>query len=150
RLVPYKGTDILVEAAADLVRAGRVAIEIFGDGPERPRLERMVAGFGLTSGIEFAGFVDHRELQNPLCRAQVLGFPSVREFGGTVVLEAMALGLVPIVVDYGGPGELTTHDTGIKVPLGSRADIVRGLRAALERIAADPYRLRDLSIRARA
>ena len=150
RLVPYKGADILIEAAADLVRAGRVAVEIFGDGPERARLERMVAGFGVAGGVTFAGFVEHTALQGRLCRAQVFGFPSVREFGGTVVLEAMALGLVPIVVDYGGPGELATHDTGIKVPLGSRAEIVRGFRTALERIAADPYRLRDLSIRARA
>jgi glycosyltransferase involved in cell wall biosynthesis len=77
-------------------------------------------------------------------RAHVLGLPSVREFGGGVVLEAMALGVVPLVVDYGGPAELVTARTGLKVPLGTRAEIVAGLREHLEELCAKPERVAAL------
>jgi glycosyltransferase involved in cell wall biosynthesis len=61
----------------------------------------------------------------------------------------MALGLVPIVVDYGGPAESTTADTGFLVPLGNRAEIVAGFRRRLESIVADPRQLAGMSARAR-
>jgi len=67
-----------------------------------------------------------------------LVFPSIREFGGAVVLEAMAVGSVPMIVNYGGPAELVTEKTGFRVELGNRSEIIRRLREALTRIAADP------------
>jgi len=149
RLVPYKGADMLIEAAAPLVRAGAVRIDVLGDGPELERLTALVAREGLESGVDLAGWVDHRELQHRLVQSDVLGFPSVREFGGGVVLEAMALGLAPLVVDYGGPAELVTPTTGWRVPLGRRDAIVAGVRAALERLAARPESVRPTGRRAR-
>ena len=67
----------------------------------------------------------------------------------TDVLEAMAVGLVPVVVDYGGPGELVSPETGYTVPLGDRASIVAALRRRLTEIAEDPAHLREMGRAAR-
>jgi starch synthase len=146
RLVPYKGADMLLEAAAPLVRDGRVVVDVIGEGPE---LERLRALAPPGEGVRFAGFVPHHSLQQRLAESDVLGFPSVREFGGAVVLEAMALGLVPVVVDYGGPGEYVSPATGIATPMAPRPQLVAHLRQALERLAADPETVRAMGERAR-
>jgi glycosyltransferase involved in cell wall biosynthesis len=150
RLVPYKGSDMLLEAAAPLVRAGKATVDVIGDGPLMPALRALVRRERLDAGVTLAGWVDHRALRDRLVRAHVFGFPSVREFGGAVVLEAMASGLVPLVADYGGPSELISEATGFAVPLGTRAEIVGALRAVLARLAADPGQLRPVAARARA
>jgi glycosyltransferase involved in cell wall biosynthesis len=149
RLVPYKGADILIEAAAPLARAGRVRVEVMGDGPEMSSLRALAQREGVASFVEFVGWVDHRRLKERLGRCHVLGFPSVREFGGAVVLEAMALGVVPIVMDYGGPGELVSPATGFTLPMGPRREIVAAMRGALEHLTADPSRIRPMGDRAR-
>ncbi len=149
RLVPYKGADMLLEAAAPLARCGLVRLHVIGDGPELPALQAFVAREGIGPAVEFAGWVQHRTLQQTLRRCHVFGFPSIREFGGVVVAEAMALGLVPVVVDFGGPGELASPKTGFLLPLAERPEIVRAVRAVLEQLVADPRVLAPMAERAR-
>jgi glycosyltransferase involved in cell wall biosynthesis len=145
RLVAFKGADMAIEAAAAFLAAGSLRLEIIGDGPERRALEAQVAGLGLQNAVTFAGKVKHTELKDRLREADVLTFPSVREFGGAVVLEAMACGTVPIVVAFGGPGELTTPETGFAVPLTDRAGVVEAVREVLRRLLADPSMLPQMS-----
>jgi glycosyltransferase involved in cell wall biosynthesis len=138
RLVPYKGCDMLLQAAAALVRAGKLSIEVVGDGPERARLERMARELDIVPGVRFAGKVPHTEVQRHLAESDLLTFPSIREFGGGVILEAMAVGVPPMAVAYGGPGELMTDATSYPIPIGSRPEVVSRLRSALEKVVADP------------
>jgi len=149
RLVPYKGADMLIQAAAPLVRAGKLLVDIIGDGPEMARLKELVTSEGLDAGVRLDGWVDHAKLQDRLCAADVFAFPSIREFGGGVVLEAMALGLAPVVVDYGGPAELITADSGVKVPIGTREQVIEGFRDALTRLVEHPAQIRPMGERAR-
>jgi len=149
RLTLYKGPDMLIEAAAPLVRSGKAKLDIIGDGPQAGSLRALAAGHQLPSDI-FAGWVKHGELQKRLSESDVFGFPSIREFGGAVVLEAMALGLVPIVMDYGGPGELVSPGTGFVLPMGPRSQIVAALRGLLERLVRDPSDLQAMGERARS
>ncbi len=149
RLVPYKGADMLLEAAAPLVRGGQLIVDIIGDGPQMSALKRQVADMGVAGGVTLGGWIDHHVLAERLARAQVFAFPSVREFGGGVVLEAMALGLAPVVVDYAGPAELVTDDTGFRVPLGPRASLVSRFREILSDLAATPGRVQAVGERAR-
>lgn len=141
RLVPYKGADMLIAASADLVRAGRMTLDVIGDGPMMGDLTKMIKDMGCDTGVTLHGWVAHEDVQAHLSRSHVLSFPSIREFGGGVVLEAMALGVVPIVVDYAGPGELVTAETGFKIPCGTRAEIVTGFRDTLTALADNPDQL---------
>lgn len=147
RLVPYKGPDMLIEAAAPLLASGRLVLDMIGDGPMMTGLKAQAAELG--DAVTFHGNLPHASVQEVAARANLLTFPSIREFGGGVVLEAMALGVVPVVVDYAGPGELVTDQTGIKIPIGPRAQIVANLRRALEDLTADPSALPGLGRAAR-
>ena len=145
RLVPYKGADMLLEAAADLLRQGRVRLTIIGEGPERPKLQNIIGREGLTQAVDLPGWVEHTRLAERLAEHDVFAFPSIREFGGAVVLEAMAVGLVPVVCDYGGPGELVTPTTGYRLPMSARTELVAALRRSLEQIAQRPETLEAMS-----
>jgi glycosyltransferase involved in cell wall biosynthesis len=137
RLVPYKGADMAILAAADFLAAGKMTLDIIGDGPMRAQLEALVQEQGLQEAVTFHGNLEHTKVQEVAAQTHVMTFPSVREFGGGVVLEAMVLGVVPIIVDYAGPGELVTDATGYKIPIGPREEIVTSMRAILEKLVED-------------
>lgn len=151
RMVPYKGPDMLLEAAAPLLRDGRMTLEMIGDGPMLPALRAQAAALGLPeAALRFHGWQPHAALQGLVAHCNLLSFPSIREFGGGVVLEAMAMGLVPLIVDYAGPAELITPECGLTVPIGRRGAIVAGFRAELERRAAAPGSLEPMREAGRA
>lgn len=94
RLVPEKGFDLLVRAVADLAGDLDARLAILGEGPERPRLERLVRSAGLADRVELPGYTP-----NPwswMSRAHVYALSSRLEAFPTVLGEAMAVGL-PIV-----------------------------------------------------
>jgi glycosyltransferase involved in cell wall biosynthesis len=142
RLVPYKGTDLTLEAMAGspLLRTTRLCI--VGDGPERGRLEALVAAHGLEQCVRFTGWLSQAEVGHELRRSQAFVFPSLREFGGGVVLEAMAAGLPCVVVDHGGPAELIDAACGTALPLGNREELIVRLRMAMEELVRHPDRTR--------
>ena len=117
RLVAYKGADVLLDAAAELIRARKLQVDVIGDGPEMAGLRYRIERDRLAHGVNLLGWVKHDRVQDHLAAAHLMPFPSIREFGGGVALEGMALGVVPIVPDYGGLGELVTPDTGWLVPM---------------------------------
>jgi glycosyltransferase involved in cell wall biosynthesis len=141
RLVPNKGADMLVEAAAPLVREGLVRLDILGNGPQLDQLKELVAREKIENGVDLPGWVEHAQVGRRLAESDVFAFPSIREFGGAVAMEAMAVGTVPIVVNYGGPAEIVTPATGYLIDMGSRAEIVERLRSVLRDIAERPEQL---------
>ena len=141
RLVPYKGADIAIEALAPMARAGKITLDIYGKGPEENHLASLIEKLGLEKSVTLHGFINNTDLHLKLADADIFVFPSLREFGGGVVLEAMTLGVVPIIVDYAGPAELVTENCGYLVPLDERDKLVQSLSQTLSSICEDPSTL---------
>ena len=138
RMVAYKGPDMLLEAAKPLLRDGRMVLDMIGDGPLLEGLKAQAVADGTTDAVRFHGWVEHDGVQNIMTNCSLLAFPSIREFGGGVVLEAMALGLVPLIVDYAGPSELVKDGLGFKIRLDSRPQVIADFRQELEQIVKSP------------
>ncbi len=140
RLVPYKCPDVLVEAfaASQVLRDHRLIV--IGDGPERQRLEEIVRRNQLQTCVTLTGWLPHGEVMKQMRGADVFAFPSIRELGAGVVVEAMAAGLTCVVPEYGAPGTLIDADRGVTLPLTTKCELIRSYTRALEELASDPRR----------
>jgi glycosyltransferase involved in cell wall biosynthesis len=143
-LIPCKACDLALRAAAPLLRNDLAGFSVVGDGPERGRLEELVRSLGIEKAVSFCGWVDHAEVLRRLRAADVMVFPSVRDFGAGVVFEALATGAVPVVADFGGPGDIVRPEVGFKVPLTNENDFVAQMEKILTELAHDRDRLERL------
>ena len=134
RLVPYKGADVVVDAISKLSEhiKDKIKLTIVGDGPERDNLNQQVQELGISKLVSFAGWVNQKETVHFYKEADIFCFPSIREFGGAVVLEAMACGLPCIIADNGGIAEYVTTETGFKIVPTSREYLTQELTNKIE------------------
>ena len=77
------------------------------------------------------------ELLSNMESHDVFLFPSLRDGGGAVVIEAMAAGKPVVCLDTGGPGMHITDDWGFKIVPRSPDDAVSELASALEQLYND-------------
>lgn len=148
RLVPYKGADMLLDAIAKLDTNVKKKINLTfvgGQGSERENLENQVKQLKLSEIVHFIGHVPQYRTLEYYQNSDIFCFPSVREFGGAVVLEAMANALPCIVVDNGGIGEYVTEKTGFKISPISREFVVEKLAVYITQLVNDHIMRHDMS-----
>jgi glycosyltransferase involved in cell wall biosynthesis len=129
RLSPEKGVDTLIEAIGRLSRP--VALDVAGDGPDRPRLEALAAG---VEGVRFHGRVDGATVDSLMTQALAVVLPSRwYENQPMVVLEAFARGVPVVATDLGGTPELVRHGAdGFLVPPDDPGALASALRTLLD------------------
>lgn len=149
RLVPYKLPGLVIDCFARSAALRSHRLLIVGDGPEREAMDRQIAEHRLQDAVEMLGKKPQAEVAKLMRESDVFVFPSIRELGAGVVVEAMASGLCTVGVDYGGPGELLANDRGVKVPIAPREELTESFTRELEKLASAPDRVRELGRRGR-
>jgi len=148
-LAPEKGVDLLLAACAGWP-AGRWALQIAGEGPERAHLGKLAAQLGIADRVQFLGYRPSTALPAIYRGWDVLVLPSrsrpnwVEQFG-RVLIEAMACG-VPVIGAATGEIPNVIGDAGLTFPEGD----IAALRAALAALAANPTRRAALAEQGRA
>ncbi|MBR1140833.1 MULTISPECIES: glycosyltransferase [Bradyrhizobium] len=145
RLVPYKGFDVLIRAAAD----HDFEVRIIGEGRERAHLQQLIDGFGIADRVRLLGSLCDDEMVAEIGAADVFVMPSVTnaETFGLVQLEAMAAGrpIVNTALDTGVPRVARDGREAVTVPPGDAV----ALAGAINALLADPARRRRMGDAAR-
>ncbi|MCL5975591.1 MAG: glycosyltransferase family 4 protein [Gammaproteobacteria bacterium] len=135
RLVDWKCVDILLEAFKHLRVNINCKLFIVGGGDEKENLIKAADNLIKNQLVDFLGWLPHEEIQKLLAEIDVLVLPSVRECGGAVILEAMAMKKPVIAVNWGGPADYVTNSTGILLEPNNRNILLLELIAAMEKMA---------------
>jgi glycosyltransferase involved in cell wall biosynthesis len=88
--------------------------------------------------VSFLGWRSQPECAARLRGACALVLPSVYECGGAVVLEAMACARPVIATAWGGPVDYLDPSCGVLIEPFSRAALVQGFAAAMQRMIDHP------------
>jgi len=95
RLVEVKNHHMIVRAFSEVVASGRdVHLRIVGDGPLSHSLKSLVAKLGIEQHVSLEGF--RRDVQEVLRTSDVFLLPSFSEGCSISLIEAMAMGLLPL------------------------------------------------------
>lgn len=137
RIVRTKGVREAIRAMG-MCRDLNLTLDVVGDGPDRPACETLVASHQLGDVVRFHGRVARNAIGHFYDMAEIFVFPSYREPGGHVVMEAMAHGLPVIVCDRGGPSATTGASCAIRLSAETPEQLARDVAAALRRLANDP------------
>ena len=137
RLDPIKRVPDLLETVRLL--DGMVRLEIFGEGEDRPRIERTIDRLGLRNSVTLHGAIARPQLA--LSQLQLIALPSEAEGLPMVLLEAMASGVPVVATDVPGIRDVVRNGrNGLLVVPGSPA----ALAGAIRRILEDPWLKKSL------
>ncbi|WP_272653585.1 glycosyltransferase [Microbacterium sp. EF45047] len=129
RLAPGKRIDHGIRAflAADVPGA---VLEIWGDGPERERLEGLIRERSAADRVRLMGATTDPDAV--LRRASVLLSSSAFEGQGLSIVEALRVGCPVIAYDIRyGPGDILRDGGGVLVPDGDERALAEALHAVL-------------------
>lgn len=148
-LKPWHDLDTVLRALARA--SNQDTLLVVGDGPAGPHLARLAEELGLAARVTWAGTRSEADVPRLLAGCDVVCVPSPRDpghyFSPLKLLEGMALGVAVVATDQGDVARICGGDepAALLVP----PEDPGALRAALDRLAAEPDLRRRLGAVAR-
>lgn len=142
RVIRTKGLRDVIRSL-DRLRDLDLRLDVVGDGNDRAACETLVRELALEGNVVFHGALPRSAIDTFYESADIFVFPSYREPGGNVALEAMASGLPVIVCERGGPGANVDEHSAITLTATNPEQLARDCGAAVRRLSTD----RDLRLR---
>ncbi len=147
RLLPEKGVDLLLRAAAGLPGVWR--LHVAGEGPALPQLRQLADELGIAGRVHFDGAIPSDQVVGYLRNLDVLALtsrtmPNWKEQFGRVLVEAMACE-VPVIGTRSGEIPHVIGDAGLIVP----EEDIDALRNGLLQLMQDDALRLDLGRRGR-
>jgi glycosyltransferase involved in cell wall biosynthesis len=119
-----KRMDLLVNAFSNAFQnETNINLFIYGEGPERKKLEDLIDELKLTNQVFLMGLKDRKIIAKKMQESHCFVLASKLETFGVVYIEAMATGLPVIATKCGGPEDFVNRDNGILISVNNQRQL---------------------------
>lgn len=138
RLVPSKNVITAIRALASIVDKYKISLTIIGSGNEKSIIEQEIKKSHLTNQVLLISEVSRNEVINELSKSDIYLFPSLREGGSWALMEAMAVGLPVICLNWAGMEIITDDQSAIRLPVSDSKQMPKDMAKAICKLIDNP------------
>jgi glycosyltransferase involved in cell wall biosynthesis len=137
RLMPSKNILILIKALKLIDDSKKVKLTIIGSGPEKNNILNETKSLSENHTVELIKEIPRKILLNKLQDSDIYLFPSLREGGSWALMEAMAVGLPVICLNWSGMQIITDTESAIQLPVTNPEQMVIDVSEAINKLITD-------------
>ena len=138
RLLPNKNILTAVKSLEYIPKDYRVRLTIIGSGYQRREIEETAKRIGRSQDVVIIDELPREEVLAVVERSDIFLFPSLREGGSWSLMEAMAIGLPVICLDWAGMAIITDDNCAIRIPVSNPEQMPKDMAGAIITLIKNP------------
>ena len=138
RLLPNKNILTAVKSLGYIPKDYRVRLTIIGSGYQRREIEETAKRIGRSQDVVIIDELPREEVLAVVERSDIFLFPSLREGGSWSLMEAMAIGLPVICLDWAGMAIITDDNCAIRLPVSNPEQMPKDMAGAIITLIKNP------------
>ena len=138
RLLPNKNIVTAVKSLEYIPKDYRVKLTIIGSGYQRREIEETAKRIGRSQDVVIIDELPREEVLAAVEKSDIFLFPSLREGGSWSLMEAMAIGLPVICLDWAGMAIITDDNCAIRIPVSNPEQMPKDMAAAIITLIKNP------------
>ncbi len=138
RLIHTKNIETIIRAVELLSEDLPYRLRIVGSGPDEHHLKQLVTSLGLLNRVEFISALPRNEVFSYLSSSDIYLFASLKEACNLSLLEAMAIGLPIICLNWTGMAISTDDSCAIRLPVTNPEQMPKDMAAAIIKLIENP------------
>ena len=138
RLLPNKNILTAVKSLEYIPKDYRVRLTIIGSGYQRREIEETAKRIGRSQDVVIIDELPREEVLAVVERSDIFLFPSLREGGSWSLMEAMAIGLPVICLDWAGMAIITDDNCAIRLPVSNPEQMPKDMAGAIITLIKNP------------
>lgn len=138
RLVSFKNIPTLIRALKYVDTDKEWKLTIIGSGPDLNFIKSVIQEENCASHIEIISTLPREEVLDRLKQSDIYPFPSLREGGTWALMEAMAIGVPVVCVNWTGMAVETDAESAIQLEVTNPSTMEREMGEAISKLINNP------------
>lgn len=138
RLIPIKNILSVVKALEYIPEKYKYTLIIIGSGSDKAKIEKAFAEKAFAERIRLIDELPRSEVLKYLCRSDIYLFPSLHEGGSWALMEAMAVGLPVICLNWTGNAVIIDESSAIGLPVTNPDQFSKDIAASICKLFDSP------------
>lgn len=138
RLLPNKNILTAVKSLSYIPKTYKISLTIVGSGFQKKEIEDTACKIGRKDQVNIIDEKPRQEVLKLVEQSDIFLFPSLREGGSWSLLEAMAIGLPVVCLNWSGMAISTDDDCAIRLPVTTPEQMPKDMAAAIIKLIDNP------------